>query len=202
MNSALMWGTGNNTTGTPLDFFARCASRFGGFVCDVAADQQLTLVPGCWFGPDHPDAARRDCLSIDWPIGWNWLNPPYGEPEEPCTRYKRAGARDGKTWLAGDYRCKKKRCKERGWHTDVYIPGCIDFVRKAEEQRQKGARTVALLAARTDVEWFHEYIWDVDGQRQRPGRHVEFLRGRLNFRRPGLPDDPAPFPSMLVVFRP
>ena len=144
-----------------------------------------------WYGPDHDDEARRDALLVDWPTRKpNWLNPPYGDPELPCRRLK-----------SGELRCTKERCKKRGWHTDLYIPGCIDFVRKAEEQRQRGAETWALLAARTDVEWFHEFIWSTTGQRPRGGRTVEFLRGRLTFRRNGK-QDPAPFPSMLVIFRP
>jgi len=192
MNNALMFGTGNNATGTPLDYFAALQDRVGGagFGCDIAADQMLALLES-WFGPDHPDPTRRDCLSVDWPtVRPNFLNPPYGDPEMPCHRLK-----------DGTLRCKKKRCQKRGWHTDVYIPGCIDFVRKAEEQRQRGAETWALLAARTDVEWFHTFIWDETSHRPRAGRCPEFIRGRLVFRRAGEPD-PAPFPSMLVRFIP
>jgi hypothetical protein len=204
VNNALMFGTGNNATGTPLDYFARVNDRAGGFGCDVVADKLLTLVPGSWYGPDHDDEARRDCLSLDWPTDQpNWLNPPYGEPEAPCARYKKDGQsqKTGKTWRAGDYGCKKKRCKKRGWHTDVYIPGCIDFMRKADAQRQRGAETWALVAARTDCEWFHEFVWDATRHVWRPGVEGEFIRGRLVFRRAGQPD-PAPFPSALVVFRP
>lgn len=190
MNNALMWATGNNATGTPLDYFAKVSARAGGFGCDVAADAMLTLCEA-WYGPDHEDPARRDCLTVDWPTDRaNWMNPPYGEPEVECKRLK-----------SGELKCKKLRCPKRGWHTDVYIPGCIDFVRKAAEQRLRGAETWALLAARTDVEWFHEYIWDEPCHRPRVGVSVEFLMGRLVFRRAGKPD-PAPFPSMLVVFRP
>jgi hypothetical protein len=202
-----MFGTGNNATGTPLDFYAEIDKRAGGFVCDMAADKLLTLHEQ-WYGPDHDDPARRDCLSVDWPTnGPVWLNPPYGDPEMPCKRFKKTG----------ELNCKKKRCRERGWHTDVYIPGCVDFIRKAAEERLRGVETWALIAARTDVEWWHEYIWEAEYVhwplatiagpgptcygRPRRGVHVEFLRGRLVFRRDGQPD-PAPFPSALVVFRP
>lgn len=190
MNNALMWATGNNATGTPFEFFSQCNERAEGFVCDIAADQMLTLHTN-WYGPDHVDPARRDCLTVDWPTdGPVWMNPPYGEPEIPCRRLK-----------TGELRCKKGRCVKRGWHTDVYIPGCIDFVRKAAEQRLRNVETWALLAARTDVEWFHAFIWDKVERGPRVGVTVEFLEGRLTFRRNGQPD-PAPFPSMLVVFRP
>lgn len=203
MNNALMFGTGNNATGTPLDYFAEVNARAGGFVADMAADQILALHDN-WYGPDHDDPARRDCLSVDWPThGPVWLNPPYSEPEEVCGRYKKDGRskRTGKEWRAGDYNCTKKRCRERGLHTDVYLPGCVDFIAKAASERLRGVETWALIASRTDVEWFHEYVWSVERHTWREGVHGEFLRGRLVFRRDGQPD-PAPFPSLLVVFRP
>jgi hypothetical protein len=129
---------------------------------------------------------------VDWPTnGPVWLNPPYAEPEMPCARRKRTG----------ELNCKKKRCRDRGWHTDSYIPGCIDFIKKAAAQRLRGVETWALVAARTDCEWFHDYVWDADRHMWRAGVHGEFLRGRLTFRRDGKPD-PAPFPSLLVIFRP
>lgn len=56
---------------------------------------------------------------------------------------------------------------------------------------------VALLPARTDTCAFHDHIY------HRPGVEVRFLRGRLRFGNPsdGRPMSPAPFPSMVVVFR-
>lgn len=215
MNNALMFSSGNNGTGTPLDFYKALSREAGGFGCDVAADKILTLHRN-WFGPDHDDPRRRDCLSRPWPKAKpNFMNPPYGEPEMPCKctihlvppkfeinkglAYKPVSLADEKIY---DYsKCRKLRCQKRGWHTPIYIPGCIDFVRKAAEERRRGVTTYALLAARTDVEWFHEYIYDEDRERWRRGVQGRFLRGRLIFRRDGKPD-PAPFPSMVVVFRP
>lgn len=137
MVNALMFATGNNATGTPLDFYAAMNERAGGFVADMAADKLLALHEN-WWGPDHDDETRRDCLSVDWPTnGPVWLNPPYAEPEMPCARRKRTG----------ELNCKKKRCTDRGWHTDSYIPGCIDFIKKAAEQRLRGVETWALVAA-------------------------------------------------------
>lgn len=202
VNNALMFGTGNNATGTPLDFYAAMNERAGGFVADMAADKLLALHEN-WWGPDHDDETRRDCLSVDWPTnGPVWLNPPYAEPETTCDRYKKDYTdRRGVFHAGGSYSCKKLRCRERGWHTDIYIPGCIDFIKKAVEQRQRGVETWALVAARTDCEWFHEYAWDAERHHWRPGVHGEFLRGRLVFRRDGKPA-PAPFPSLLIRFVP
>lgn len=60
------------------------------------------------------------------------------------------------------------------------------WVKKAAE----GGLVVALLPARTDTRWFHDYIY---GKAE-----IRFIKGRLRFN----DADPAPFPSMVVVFRP
>ena len=52
------------------------------------------------------------------------------------------------------------------------------------------ATVVMLLPARTDTKWFHQYIYNKS--------EVRFVRGRLRF---GDQEQPAPFPSMVVVFR-
>ena len=49
---------------------------------------------------------------------------------------------------------------------------------------------VMLLNARTDTRWFHDYIY---GKAE-----IRFLKGRLKF---GGSKNPAPFPSMIVVFK-
>jgi len=65
-----------------------------------------------------------------------------------------------------------------------------EWVKKCYEE---GKRTtvVMLIPARTDTKRFHEYIL--------PCAEVRFLRGRLTFVGA---KDPAPFPSMVVIFRP
>ncbi len=64
------------------------------------------------------------------------------------------------------------------------------WVRKAFESSLEGATVVCLLPARTDTTWFHDYC--LRGE-------VRFIRGRLKF---GGAKVNAPFPSMVVVFRP
>ena len=64
------------------------------------------------------------------------------------------------------------------------------WIRKCSEEAQKpGTVVVALLPARTDTRWFHEYIKDKT--------EVEFIKGRLKF---GTSKNSAPFPSMIVKF--
>ena len=48
---------------------------------------------------------------------------------------------------------------------------------------------VALLPARTDTKWFHDYIYKK--------AEIRFIKGRLKF---GSNKNSAPFPSMIVIF--
>lgn len=73
------------------------------------------------------------------------------------------------------------------------------FIAKAAEEAKNGALVVMLLPARTDTKSFHAHIWDAEKHQPRPGVEVRFLKGRLKFV--GAKDG-APFPSMVVVFRP
>lgn len=67
----------------------------------------------------------------------------------------------------------------------------IDWMRKAYEESLKGATVVCLVPARTDTRWFHDYVY---GKAE-----IRFVRGRLKF---GDAKDSAPFPSMVVIYRP
>lgn len=75
------------------------------------------------------------------------------------------------------------------------------WTKKAYEESKKPNTTVVLLIpARTDRASFHEYILGKS--------EIRFLRGRLKFEQNGKPvtdkngrPTPAPFPSMLVIYR-
>lgn len=67
------------------------------------------------------------------------------------------------------------------------------WIRKCHLHSKAGnGIAVMLIPARTDTKWFHEYIYN------KPGVEVRFLKGRLKFSGA---EHPAPFPSMVVVFR-
>lgn len=59
-----------------------------------------------------------------------------------------------------------------------------------EEGMKDGTTVVMLIPARTDTTYFHDYIYNKS--------EVRFIKGRLKF---GGCKDPAPFPSMLVIFK-
>lgn len=74
---------------------------------------------------------------------------------------------------------------QRCWMNPPYGREIGKWIKKASESEF----VVALLPARTDTKWFHDYIY---GKRE-----IRFLRGRLKF---GVSQNSAPFPSMVVVF--
>lgn len=60
----------------------------------------------------------------------------------------------------------------------------------AEESKKPNTTVVALIPARTDTRYFHEFIYH-------KAREIRFIKGRLKF---GNSKNAAPFPSMVVVF--
>ena len=85
-----------------------------------------------------------------------------------------------------------KEWGERNWMNPPYGRDIGVWVRKAFMNAKKNKKlTVALLPARTDTKWFHDYIY------QKPNVEIRFLKGRLKF---GNSKNSAPFPSMIVIF--
>jgi phage N-6-adenine-methyltransferase len=77
---------------------------------------------------------------------------------------------------------------------------CSAFIAKAaKEARTNGCTVVCLVPSRTDTRWWHEHVWDREKHQPRPGVEVRFIKGRLKF---GDGKNSAPFPSVVVVFRP
>jgi site-specific DNA-methyltransferase (adenine-specific) len=100
-----------------------------------------------------------------------------------------------------NYKCKKHfTIKENGliqsWGGySVFINPpygrCLyNWCKKAYSEKDNAKVIVALLPARTDTRWFHEFIYNK--------AEIRFLKGRLKF------DDcknSATFPSMIVIWR-
>lgn len=78
------------------------------------------------------------------------------------------------------------------WCNPPYGRDIGKWVQKAyEENKKENNFIVMLLPARTDTKWFHDYIY---GKAE-----IRFVKGRLKF---GESKNSAPFPPMVVVFRP
>lgn len=79
----------------------------------------------------------------------------------------------------------------RCWMNPPYGRSIGRWVAKARESAATTAElVVCLLPARTCTAWFHDHILGV--------AEVRFIRGRVKF---GDARHPAPFPSMLAVYR-
>lgn len=78
---------------------------------------------------------------------------------------------------------------ERCWMNPPYS-AIGRWLEKAWQASRAGALVVALVPARTDTRWWHE--WALKGV-------IRYVPGRLRF---GAAKDPAPFPSAVVIFRP
>lgn len=80
----------------------------------------------------------------------------------------------------------KQEWSAYNWMNPPYGREIGKWIKKASES----PLTVALLPARTDTRWFHDYILNK--------AEVRFIKGRLKF---GDSKNSAPFPSMVVIWR-
>jgi len=69
------------------------------------------------------------------------------------------------------------------------------WMEKARTAAEEGALVVCLVHARTDTRWWHQ---NVEGK----ASEVRFIKGRLKFERKGKSGVSAPFPSVIVIYRP
>ena len=77
------------------------------------------------------------------------------------------------------------------WCNPPYGRNIGSWVRRGLFASAAGHTVVMLLPARTDTRWFHEYVYHK--------AEIRYIKGRLKF---GGSINSAPFPSMIVVFRP
>lgn len=108
---------------------------------------------------------------------------------DPCSTHENAKCADHFTkaedGLLQDWGGKRVFCNP------PYGRELPKWIRKAHDEAQKGALVVMLVPARTDTRAFHDYIYHQ--------AEIRFIRGRIKF---GDAKASAPFPSMLVIFRP
>ena len=97
------------------------------------------------------------------------------------------------------YFTEKNSALDNEWHGNVFVNPPYgrkigDFVKKAYEEhlRDSDRFVVMLIPARTDTQYWHNYI---QGKAT-----VKFIKGRLKFENNGVQKDAAPFPSALVIY--
>ena len=80
------------------------------------------------------------------------------------------------------------------WCNPPYGRQIGEWVQKASYENAVNNNTIVmLLPARTDTRWFHTYIY------KQPNVEIRFVRKRLKF---GGSKNSAPFPNMVVIFKP
>lgn len=102
-----------------------------------------------------------------------------------------------------NHKCDKYYTKEQDgltmpwkgivWCNPPYGREIGSWVRRALFAFVSGSTVVMLIPARTDTKWFHDYIY------KRDNVEIRVVKGRLKF---GNGKNSAPFPSMVVVFKP
>lgn len=78
------------------------------------------------------------------------------------------------------------------WMNPPYGRVISKWIEKAYNESLNGTTVVALVPARVDTRWFHDFIYNKNNT------EIEFIKGRLTF---GNAKSNAPFPSMLVIFK-
>jgi phage N-6-adenine-methyltransferase len=76
------------------------------------------------------------------------------------------------------------------WMNPPYGSAIRLWMAKAYSSSLEGATVVCLVPSRTDTRWWHDFV--MRGE-------IRFVEGRVSF---GNGENPAPFPSAIVVFRP
>ncbi len=128
-----------------------------------------------------------------------FMNPPY-DPEYCCNichendfdKIKRKQTINGKQRIKIIWVCKS--CKTRDDKTKIHN-GIKDFMKKAfNTSRENGVNALILTYAKTDTEWWHEYIENK--------AEIHFIKGRIKFWFEGEPTKyPAPYPSCWIIFK-
>lgn len=108
------------------------------------------------------------------------LDPCATEDNHKCDTYF-TEKEDGLRHSWGGYRvfCNPPYSNIKAWVEKAY-----------RESRKDNTLVVLFIPARTDTKYFHDFIY---------GRsEIRFIKGRMRFLEDG---PPAPFPSMVVIFR-
>jgi phage N-6-adenine-methyltransferase len=102
------------------------------------------------------------------------------------------------TTVPSNYYTKEIDGLKQPWKGTIFLNppygrDIVKWMKKAVEAFLAGATVVALLPARTDTAWFHDYVL------KGGATEIRFVRGRLHFNDS---DAGAPFPSMVVIYKP
>ena len=117
------------------------------------------------------------------------LNEEFNFTLDPCATPKNAKCK--KFYTIKEDGLKQNWQGETVFCNPPYGRAIKDWVKKCyEESLKPNTKVVMLIPARTDTNYFHQYIYH-------KAKEIRFIKGRLKF---GDSKNSAPFPSMVVVF--
>ena len=121
------------------------------------------------------------------------LNEEFHFTLDVCSTHK--NAKCAKHYTKDDDGLAQDWTGETVWCNPPYGREMPKWIQKCAEHAQRGGCAVMLIPARTDTRAFHDYIY---GKAE-----IRFVRGRLRFvNGDGESVNSAPFPSMVVIFKP
>ena len=117
------------------------------------------------------------------------LNEEFNFDLDPCSTHENAKCKEHYTILEDGL--KQDWSGHRVFVNPPYGRVLKKWVKKcSDESKKDNTRVVMLIPARSDTSYFHDYIY-------KKAKEIRFIRGRLKF---GDSKNPAPFPSMVVIF--
>ena len=120
---------------------------------------------------------------------FNKLNNKYKFTLDPCADHQ--NHKCDKYYTVEDDGLSKSWKNEIVFMNPPYGKHTATWMAKAWNEAKKGATVVCLVPARTDTRWWHRYCMRAS--------KIYFVKGRLKF---GGNQNPAPFPSAVIVFDP
>ena len=131
--------------------------------------------------------------SNDWATPQDFYNQLHAEFEftlDPCA--SQSSAKCSSFYTADDDGLSKSWEGQTVFMNPPYGRKIGNWIQKAYEEGEKGnTRVVALIPARTDTKYWHNYCMKAT--------EIRFVKGRLKFGQ-GDTKNSAPFPSAVVVF--
>ena len=115
------------------------------------------------------------------------LNAEFNFTLDPCA--DKDNAKCTKYYTVDDNGLAQDWAGERVFMNPPYGRVIGDWVRKAYEESLKGTLVVALIPARTDTHYWHDYVMRAS--------EIRLVKGRLKF---GDGRNSAPFPSAVVIW--
>lgn len=132
--------------------------------------------------------------SVEWATPYDLfdeLNAEFDFTLDPCASAENAKCE--KFYTKEEDGLAQSWAGERVFMNPPYGKEASNWIAKAYFESQYAEVIVGLLPARTDVKWFHDFVY---GKAE-----IRFIKGRVKFVGPNGTVGSATFPSMIVVWR-